>query len=203
MSDIQSWTYEEKKSFLIALRAYGDSDLFKLQSILPNKGITEIRKIIDHYKNKAQLKWLNDENRKNDEIRNWLDILEKINSKQVGPIHDIIPRVLKYIALFENKSKNSDIKMREVYLYLSEISKIGYGSKPKELPERARYLVYKCLHQLAQNLQNQDIEETKLFLKGLEKFDDLVQFRKEASVNSLHVPDYLLQVNKSDFVEDN
>lgn len=195
MTDLSEWTQDDKKIFLFALRKHGDSNLFLLQSRLPHKTIVEIRSMIDHYKKLAQIKWLKKEN-KSDEIRNWIDIIEKINLKKKGCVQDIIPRVLKYIALFEKKNDQSDIDLSAAYCFLSEIS---YASSTKELSERTGYFVYQCLVRLAENLQQQDIEEILICLKQLENFKEILKQPDESMLNPLGVPENLLQVSSADY----
>ncbi|XP_076251837.1 uncharacterized protein LOC143191051 [Rhynchophorus ferrugineus] len=195
MSEPENWTHKDKSALLMALKTNGDTDLTAIQRVLSHKSITDIRMMIDYYKRRAQTKWLNDKDRKNDEIKNWIDIFLKIDSQQQGHIHDIIPRVLKYIALFEKNSEESDIKIRELYYFLSEIS---YGNPTKELPERTEYFLNRCLAHLAENLQKQDIEESKNYLRNLPDLNELIKNVDKSQLNPLQIPKHLLKLHSVD-----
>lgn len=106
-----NWSAADKKQFLISLNKHGDTNLEKLQNDLPTKTAIEIRQMITYYKKKAMVKWLITPNNMPDELKTWINILSKLNP-QDGVIEGIVPRALKYIAMFEKNCSSSDISMR-------------------------------------------------------------------------------------------
>lgn len=106
-----NWSAADKKQFLIALNKHGDTNIEKLQSELPSKTVIEIRQMITYYKKRAMVKWLITPNNMPDELKAWIKILSKLNS-QDGVIEGIVPRALKYIAMFEKNCSGSDISLR-------------------------------------------------------------------------------------------
>lgn len=112
MAQPAGWSNDDKSKLLIGLRSNGTGNLEALQAKIPGKSIAEIRDMIEYYKKVAQTKWLNNESRMSDEVKKWIDIIEKIRWEHQGSYHDLIPRVLKYIALFEKQSNETDINLR-------------------------------------------------------------------------------------------
>lgn len=99
----------------MALQEHGASNLELIQQRMPHKSISDIRTICHKHSNLALNKWLCEKEgkfEKHDTVKNWLDILKKLNCRKTGQVCDIIPRVLKYIALYEKRTKSIHINLR-------------------------------------------------------------------------------------------
>ncbi|XP_018576126.1 uncharacterized protein LOC108914739 [Anoplophora glabripennis] len=199
-----SWTTEDKRMLLAILQEYGASDLGLIQQKMPHKSISEIRYICHKHTNLALNKWLHEKDKKydkNNSVRNWLDILKKFSNK-TGPVHDIIPRVLKYIALYEKRTNTTHINLRDCYLVLSDISN---GTASKKLDDSSQYFLFQCLIKLAEALRSEGIESYKHYLRSLESFADLFKDDVKAKcknskgvLNPLRVPGDLLKMTEVD-----
>ncbi|XP_066152015.1 uncharacterized protein [Euwallacea fornicatus] len=184
------WTVKDKRKFLIALRKYGDSNLNAFYHALPSKPMDEIRKMVDYYKNQAQSKWLHKRKNASDDLKVWIDVLVKLSPQHQGSVEGIIPRVLKYISLYEKRAEGSDIELSAAYIYLS---KICQGKPRIELPERTGFFVYQNLVNLAKQLQTEDKQDVESYLNGLQNFGDLLKKSGGSEINPLSIPDRLLE----------
>lgn len=106
---------KEKKKLLIALRTHGSSNLELIQKELPDKSISDIRSIIEEYSKMGMKKFIESEVGKCEgPMKDWIHIINSLYVIQKGSIVDVIPRVLKYIALFENAETEEEINLRYI-----------------------------------------------------------------------------------------
>ncbi|KAJ8937146.1 hypothetical protein NQ318_011951 [Aromia moschata] len=154
-----SWSFDDKKKLLVLLQRHGASNLELIQQNMPDKTITDIRSICEKHTKLAFNKWCLEEGKKpkvDQAVNNWLHILKQISSSQRGAVQDIIPRVLKYIALFEKRSESAQVSLSDCYLVLSDISN---GVASKHLDE-------------TKALKNGEIESYKNYLRNLDNLND-------------------------------
>lgn len=108
-----SWNETDKKALLVALEAHGPSNIEDLQKYLPDKSATEIRGMIQHYKqmavNKVQLAQSNNGN--TPPLNQWIQVLKCLQSNS-HDIQDLYPRLFKYIALFEDHSEDAGVDLK-------------------------------------------------------------------------------------------
>ncbi|KAJ8924755.1 hypothetical protein NQ315_000908 [Exocentrus adspersus] len=180
-----------------------NSNLEMIQQKMPQKTITEIRQICQKHTNLALRKWLKigENDQKYDTVKNWLEILKRLNSTRTGPVYDIIPRVLKYIALYEKRSNSPIINLRDCYLVLSDICN---GMSSKKLDKASNHFLLHCLTKLAEAIKNGEIESYKSHLKSLKNYSELCKYhatRKgstDAVLNPLNVNKRLLKMTEVD-----
>ncbi|XP_060527939.1 uncharacterized protein LOC132703784 [Cylas formicarius] len=187
------WSIEDKRKFLVLLKKYGASDLETLHLNMPNKSIGEIRYMIDKYKKMAQERWSPTSG--TNETVSWIEIIKRVNLSQQHPVQNILSRVFKYIALYEKKAEESDICLRDCYMFLSDVCN---DKSPKELSERDGYLLKQCLEDMSTNLQGEYLYQTKKYFESINNFESLTSKREGSLLNPLNIPETLLQPNNQD-----
>lgn len=106
-------TLKEKKQLFAALKTHGSSNLELIQKELPYKSISDIRSIIDEYSKIGMKKFIESEVGKSEgPMKDWIHIVNSLYVLQKNSVVDIIPRVLKYIALFETGESDEEINFR-------------------------------------------------------------------------------------------
>ncbi|KAL3277009.1 hypothetical protein HHI36_012371 [Cryptolaemus montrouzieri] len=204
-----SWTTKNKRDLLVALENHGPNNLEEIQKYLPEKSIMEIRYTIEKYKKLGYSHAQNVDNVKTEEspLNQWIKLLKRLYLNSHG-INDLIPRILKYIALFEKHTDGAGINLRECYLALSELSK---GESIKILDPYTSHFLYGCLTQLAEAIRKQDNEAMVDFIRNIEEFEGIMKSQMVKSyskkktesfdVNPLKVPANLL-IMKDEFSEE-
>ncbi|KAJ8976481.1 hypothetical protein NQ317_013702 [Molorchus minor] len=193
-----TWSNEDKKKLLILLRRHGSSNMELIQQNMPHKTITEIRNICDKHSKLALNKWCMEENKnghENQAVNDWLKVLKQINNSHRPSVQDIIPRVLKYIALYENRIEDPQINLSDCYLVLSSLSE---GKAPKHLDDATNHFFFECLTKLAEALKYGETESYRSYLKGLKTFGVMEQKRKSKTLNPLNVPASSLKMTEVD-----
>ncbi|KAG5900080.1 hypothetical protein JTB14_016052 [Gonioctena quinquepunctata] len=196
------WTVEDKRKLLVALHQYGAGNLEVIHQQLPDKTIEDIKGICEKHTKLALKKWHNRKDDKNGpSIKNWLQILKRIKTTQKESIHDIVPRLLKYIALFEKRADCSQINLRDCYFVLSDISN---GQASMKMDQSSDYFFYECLTKLAKSIKQGEFRSFKCHLRSLQSLTDLnlhrqegINTRKECSsiLNPLGIPENLLKTS--------
>lgn len=104
-----TWTQAEKVHLLEALRKYGPSDIEKITGDLPYKSFCDVRTIISKYQTLAVRSLTEDSSAASTSttptgapIDMWINLMKQILTKDNN---NIISRLLKYIALFENRER--------------------------------------------------------------------------------------------------
>lgn len=109
------WTEKEKLQLLLALQKCGSSNLEVLQKEIPHKTVGEIRLEIDKYSALGKAAWQKKEREacgSDPAMQQWVSIIKKLYLLNRGEVTDVIPRVLKYIALFEEGETKGEINLR-------------------------------------------------------------------------------------------
>ncbi|XP_074040133.1 uncharacterized protein [Leptinotarsa decemlineata] len=205
INTMSAWTVEDKRKLLVALHQHGASNLELIQEHLPNKTISEIELICEEYTQLALRKWHSKrDDRKDPAIKNWLQVMKRIKISQKNSLHDVVPRLLKYIALFEKRCDLSNINLKDCYLVLSDLSN---GKASMKMEECSEYFFYECLTKLAKSMRSEEIRSFKSYLKSLKTLKDLnanrlqgVNSRRECSIvlNPLGIPDEFLEISSSE-----
>lgn len=154
MSNIKnsnSWTTEDKKKLLELLHKHG-CDYETIQQELRHKSFMEIQSICDKHTLLASTA-SDFKKRENPMMSDWIKILQRMQDAQADPIKNIIPRVLKYIALFEKRTDSSSINLQECYQILSDICN---GFEMKDISEGNNFFIYECVKKLAKSLKGPD-----------------------------------------------
>lgn len=104
----------------MALKKYGTNDLTSIQKDLPEKTITEIRFTLEKYAKLASNRSDREEKMREDDsaINQWIKFLKKSNDTKNNRVN-MMPRILKYIALFEKRPHDKDVNLR--YLWLNKL----------------------------------------------------------------------------------
>lgn len=196
------WSFEDKKKILEILYKLGSSDYELIHQQMPEKSLTEIKFFCDSYRKLAMKKWERSKANNNGDValKNWLVILKHISSAQTGSLTDIIPRALKYIALFEKRTENSCVNLKDCYMTLSDISK---GLSGKKNSETQSYFYYECLLKLAKSVKHGGDGPSLKYLKYLTNLrtfkSEEQKERKKLShsrlINPLSVPENLLYMS--------
>ncbi|RZB39083.1 uncharacterized protein BDFB_010145 [Asbolus verrucosus] len=107
------WSIDDKKKLLMALQKCGTNNIAEVQKLLPDKTITEIRNAFEKYSRLAHDKMNHQEKLREEDsaINQWIKIVKKTQVKS-NAVYDVIPRVLKYIALFEKRPHDNDVNLR-------------------------------------------------------------------------------------------
>lgn len=198
-----NWSVEDKKTLLFSLREYGAHNMDMLQKKLPHKTVSEIRTACDIYSNKAQRKWgqsRQNESNEHPHIKLWMEIFERIRTAQKGSVHDVIPRVLKYIALFEKRVHSEHVDLKECYLFLSYLCS---GMAPKNLDVTSYFFIQQCLLKLSKPIAKGENGKVRNYFKYLKKIGPVLNTHPpnltsatgdhSAVLNPLFVPNHLLQ----------
>lgn len=93
----------EKTQLLAALRRHGAQNLNALHAALPGRSLIDIRRTLDYYQERA---W--GAAHQPDTLRQWLEVMLKMDPERPG----LVPRALKYIALFEERAPGADVDLR-------------------------------------------------------------------------------------------
>lgn len=199
-----NWSFEDKKRLLGLLYKFGADDYELINRHMPQKSTAEIEEFCERYMKIALRKW--EKSRANNDVngsslKNWLSVFKKVNSAQSGSLTDIVPRVLKYIALFEKRLDHPCINLKECYLVLSEVSR---GLPQKNIDETSAYFFYECLLKLAKSINQGGAHPSLRHLKYLTKLkifedkDQQIKRRKMFSevTNPLSIPENLLKMNQ-------
>lgn len=213
---MEGWTVADKKKLLIALQKCGTKNISEVHKLLPHKTVTELRDAFETYSRLAVNR--NSEASKNPEeeessLKKWIELVSKVH-KEDNNVLDIVPRVLKYIALFEDRDYDHTVSLkynhfffsvfllssfyfRDCYLALSEMCKgqlctsLNYGSSE---------FLYDHLQQLALRIKKEDNKDMKSFIQNLNSIGPLLKKelktygKKKKSnkiLNPLKVPDNL------------
>lgn len=106
------WTEQEKVQLLKALNKHGADNVQAIAEDLPFKSLLEVKRIINYYQTLAQTKL---HNQRNDlqmdvsPIDKWIKVLQDVKGRRFTLDH--VSRALKYIALYEKRTKsNVDLK---------------------------------------------------------------------------------------------
>lgn len=101
----------------MVLRRCGTRDMSAVQKHLPFKSITDIRIAFEHYtklaneREKKEKEEITKVTEDDSAINQWIKIVKRLQENETG-VTDILSRVLKYIALFEKRPKDSDVNLR-------------------------------------------------------------------------------------------
>lgn len=106
------WKDDEKAALLRALQKHGAENISAVAEELPLKSITEIRKLINYYQKLAThaVKQKRSGMKMGAApIEEWLEIMQQIVGQ---PTIFHVSKALKYIALYEKRTKTSDVDLR-------------------------------------------------------------------------------------------
>lgn len=200
---MEEWTVEEKKKILEILYKYGAGDYNLIHQYMPEKTVGEIQIFCEKYIQISMDKWERSKANKDSDaaLKNWLLIMKRVNAAQTGSLTDIVPRVLKYIALFE-KRKQSCINLNDSYMVLSDIS---VGLAAKKIDERNAYFFHECLLKLAKSVKHGSGPSIKYakYLTNLKVFMNkeskkIQQKSEDRVLNPLNVPKNLLKMSTTE-----
>lgn len=172
------WTEDEKLQFLQALNRHGADNIFAIMDELPFKSILEVKRLINYYRTLAQTKLQTERSELQmnvSPIDKWIKIMYDVKGKSVT--FDHVSRALKYIALYEKRTKN-DINLKNCYMVLSALAK---GIPPKELDPLSLYYLQTCARDLALKISKEDTTKEKEFLENwtMEKLKMCRSYRKK------------------------
>lgn len=202
---MEEWTVEEKDKLLQILYKYGASDYNLINNYMPEKTAYEIQTFCEKYIKQSMYKWERSRANKDSEaaLKNWVTVMKRANDAQTGSLTDIVPRILKYIALFE-KRKESCINLSECYMVLSQISA---GLASKKIDDSNAYYFHECLLKLAKSVKygnNHSVQYAK-YLTNLKAFmnrTDSKQTEQKSEyssvLNPLSVPSSLLKMSATE-----
>ncbi|KAK9874886.1 hypothetical protein WA026_005698 [Henosepilachna vigintioctopunctata] len=197
-----SWSVEDKRDLLLALETHGPNNLEEIHKYLPEKSIMEIRFTIEKYKKLgfSRAKAFDSCKLEESSLNQWIKLLKRLSVNTQG-VDDLVPRILKYIAYFEDHTSGAGINLRECYLALSELCR---GEAIKILDPYTAHFLYGCLTQLAEAVKTQNNEAMINFIKNIEEFEEIhrSQLVKSYSkkkvgsfdINPLNVPPELLKM---------
>lgn len=195
---MEEWTFEEKKKMLEILYKLGASNYELIHKHMPDKSVDQIQLFCEKYMQRAMRRWEQSQitSESDAALKHWLMILKKTNT-QSGCITNIIPRVLKYIALFEKRTVSSNIDLSECYMMLSSLCE---GFAAQKVDEIAESFSSDCLLILAKTVKLGGNQNIINFLTNKSNFDVVkTQNLKKGAfsdvVNPLHVSDKLLEMN--------
>lgn len=194
------WTLPEKKKLLNILYEVGSGNYDLIHRYMPEKSVLEIQAFCEKYEEMAIEKWKR--KRRNHEessaMEKWLLVFKRIHNTQTGCLLDVVPRALKYIALYEKRTRTS-IDLDECYMNLSCLSS-GYASK--EIDGSTSYFLYESLLKLARSVKTTGNGPSKHFVKylsTLKAFSNLTESRETTKttsdsclINPLSIPKELL-----------
>lgn len=202
----EDWSVDDKKKMLRILNKFGAGNYSLIQEHMPEKSVEEIKAFCEKYIELSMRKW--DRSKANNDgdaaLKNWLAIMKKIHGAQTGHLTDVLPRVLKYIALFEKRKENSCINLNECYMVLSDFLS---GVATKRIDDTNAYFFYECLLKLAKSVKLGGngpfisyltlLTNLKVFLKNHEGLKKQVKKKSEFSstTNPLSIPNNLLQMS--------
>ncbi|CAH0546716.1 unnamed protein product [Brassicogethes aeneus] len=201
---VSDWSEADKRRLLLALKTHGSYNLDLIHKEIPEKSLPEIQNIINKYMTLGKAR--QNEYSNPSPLKQWEKLIKQINLRHRYSILDVLPRVLKYIALFEEVTQHeeNDINISDCYKVLSDIS---YGLASKEMDPKTNHFFYECLRRLSVNLKNQDLELYKEYINSLTDFEDLggnhELEKKKTIINPLNIPEQLLEAtnqDKSNFV---
>ncbi|XP_072388494.1 uncharacterized protein [Diabrotica undecimpunctata] len=137
------WTPEEKHQLLKGLQQFGSTNIHALHKSVPTKTPIEIQVFCNEYAKAA----LNKDKFQNKvpPIKKWLLVLKRLHHGNPDNVHDLIPRILKYIALYEKRGGSKSLNLSQCYLALSTMCR---GLDNSELDDNSEYFIYECLTKL-------------------------------------------------------
>lgn len=220
---MEGWTVADKKKLLIAVQKCGTRNISEVHKLLPHKTVTELRDAFETYSRLAANR--NSEASKNAEeeessLKKWIELVSKVH-KDDNNVLDIVSRVLKYIALFEDRDYDHTVSLkyshiffvcifinslyfRDCYLAMSELCK---GQLCSSLSYASSEFLYDHLQQLALRIKKEDNKEMKSFIQNINNIGPLLKKelktygkKKKSSkiLNPLKVPDSLT-ISKENF----
>lgn len=200
------WSVDDKKKILKILNKFGARNYNLIHQHMPQKSVIEIKAFCEKYIELSMKKW--DRSKANNDgdaaLKNWLTIMNKIHRAQTGCLTDVLPRVLKYIALFEKRKGNSCINLDECYMVLSDFL---FGLASKDINDTNSYFFYECLLKLAKSVKHggngasinylTSLTNLKIFMKNHEALNKQAKKKQEFSstTNPLSIPNNLLQMS--------
>lgn len=199
---MEEWSIEEKRKILEILYKYGAGDYYLIHNHMPERTVTEIKSFCEKYMQISMARWERSKANRNSDaaLKNWLVILKRLNAAQTGSLADVVPRVLKYIALFEKRTQTSCINLEDCYMVLSDISA---GLSAKKINESSAYFFYECLLQLAKSVKYSGVGSSMRYIKNLTRLKEftkdskLLKKKTENStvINPLSIPNNLLKMS--------
>lgn len=173
---MDEWTPVEKKKLLDILYKYGAKDYGLIHKYMPEKTVDDIQYFCGLYMEMAMAKWKRSKANQNSEaLKNWLTIMKRVKTAQAGYLTDIVPRVLKYISLFEKRSERSCINLNDNYMILSDISS---GVASKGMNEFNAYFFYECLLKLAKFSKHSSNGSSLTHIKYLSSLKNLMNTKQ-------------------------
>lgn len=206
------WSVDDKKKILKIFKKFGARNYNLIHQHMQEKSVEEIKAFCQKYIQLSMRIW--ERSKANNDgdaaLKNWLTVMNKIHSSQMGCLTDVLPRVLKYIALFEKRKGNSCINLDDCYMVLSDFLS---GLASKKINDTNSYFFYECLLKLAKSVKHGGngpsirylsyLTNLKVFMKNLEGLKHHkalnIQTKKKSeysiTTNPLCIPNKLLQMS--------
>uniref|UniRef100_A0A6P7FT95 Uncharacterized protein LOC114330790 n=1 Tax=Diabrotica virgifera virgifera TaxID=50390 RepID=A0A6P7FT95_DIAVI len=203
------WTSQEKHQLLKGLKKVGSKNMVELHKFVPTKTPAEIQLCCDEYAKGALRKLeVGYEGEEVPPIDEWLLILNRLKRANPG-IHDVIPRVLKYIALYEKrggeekgakKAVKSRNTIRQCYFALSNMCRGLTDAQP--LNGDGLSLLYESLKKLGRHIKyNGESKQQYIRLKtNLDKENEKVDLAHDV-LNPLGIPSSLTKLGNAEVVQ--
>ncbi|GJQ76914.1 hypothetical protein Trydic_g15115 [Trypoxylus dichotomus] len=161
-----TWTQVEKEHLLETLQRHGVNSIEKIAEVIPSKSIFDIRSIISKYQTMAQRSLVEKSSTSTTStseapIDMWIELMRQILTKDN---HNILSRVLKYIALFERRTEGS-VNLQDCYTVLSDLTN---GNPSKQLEGKTADFFFECLTRLAKSAKESNNAKEIAFLNDLE-----------------------------------
>lgn len=195
------WSVQDKKKLLELLKTFGVANYSIIHQHMPEKSEQEIKCFCEKFMEKAMVKW--DRSKTNNvALKKWLNIMKKVNVTQMGCLTDVLPRALKYIALFEKRKDNACLNLNDCYKTLSDITA---GLPSRKLNDTSIYFFHECLVNLAKSVTEggngssynylRFLTNLKTFLKHQGRMNKQTKMMVFSNVlNPLSVPYNILQM---------